>query len=129
MEQINNLFVQVTGKEFQSNLKRVQDKYSYIKQATTPWSEIDLASNFFIAGCPAFMGYAISENGELTSVFSCIKGKGDIIMQDAIQNGARHLDCFDGYLPSFYQKHGFKETRREQNWTAGQPDVVYMERN
>ena len=129
MEQINNLFVQVTGKEFQSSLKRVQDKYSYIKQATTPWNEIDLSSNFYIAGYPAFMGYAISENGELTSVFSCIKGKGDTIMQDAIQNGAKHLDCFDGYLPSFYQRHGFKEVRRELNWTAGQPDIIYMERS
>jgi len=73
MEQINNLFVQVTGKEFQSSLKRVQDKYSHIKQITTSWNEIDLASNFFIAGCPAFMGYAISENGELTSVFHLSK--------------------------------------------------------
>ena len=127
--QINNLFVQVNANEFKESIKRVQNLYKHIKQATTPWNEIDLASNFFIAGCPAFMGYAVSENGELTSVFSCIKGKGDIIMQDAIKNGAKHLDCFDGYLPSFYQRHGFKETRREQNWTAGQPDVVYMERN
>ena len=128
MEQINNLFVQVTGKEFQASLKRVQDKYSHIKQATTPWNEIDLSSNFYIAGYPAFMGYAVSENGELTSVFSSIKGKGDTIMQDAIQNGAKHLDCFDGYLPSFYQRHGFKEVRRELNWTTGQPDIIYMER-
>lgn len=128
MEQINNLFVQVTGKEFQASLKRVQDKYPQIKQATTPWNEIDLASNFFIAGYPAFMGYAVSENGELTSVFSCVKGKGDAIMQDAIQNGAKHLDCFDGYLPTLYKKYGFREVKRELNWTAGQPDIIYMER-
>ena len=81
MKQIDNLFVQVNAIEFKESLKRVQDKYSRIKQATTPWDEIDLASNFFVAGYPAFMGYAISENGELTSVFSSIKGKGDIIMQ------------------------------------------------
>lgn len=113
--QINNMFVQVNANEFKESLKRVQNRYSSIKQYTTPWNEIDLASNFFIAGCPAFMGYAVSENGELTSVFSCIKRKGDIIMQDAIQNGARHLIA----LTDTY--HSIKDTdskRQEENRTG-----------
>ena len=36
------------------------------------------------------------------------------------------LDCFDGYLTGLYGKNGFKETHREKNWTAGEPDIVHM---
>ena len=128
--QISDLFVKVSGNEFKESLKRVQSFYKVIRESTTPWNEIEIKDvAFFIAGCPAFMGFAISENGELTSVFSSIKGKGDTIMKEAIKQGAKHLDCFDGYLPTFYARHGFQEVRREKNWTEGEPDVVYMEKN
>lgn len=127
--QINDFFVKVSGNGFKESLKRVQSFYKVIRESTTPWNEIETKDvEFFIAGCPAFMGFAISENGELTSVFSAIQGKGDTIMKEAIKQGAKHLDCFDGYLPTFYARHGFKEVRREKNWTEGEPDVVYMER-
>jgi len=44
----------------------------------------------------------------------------------AIDAGAKTLDCFDLYLPGWYSKFGFKEYKREANWTEGEPDVVYM---
>ena len=72
-------------------------------------------------------GFAI-DKGELLYVFSSVKGKGDIIMQYAIKKGARLLDCFDGYLVDFYTRYGFKEYKRELNWTKGEADIVYMER-
>jgi hypothetical protein len=72
-------------------------------------------------------GYALKD-GELVSVFAVTKGAGDDIVRSAISNGATSLDCFDGYLPKFYARHGFKEVKREPNWTAGGPDVVYMRR-
>ena len=65
-------------------------------------------------------------DGELCGVFSTVKGRGDAIMRDALTAGAVRLDCFDGYLPGFYARHGFRETHREENWTPGGPDVVYM---
>jgi hypothetical protein len=40
--------------------------------------------------------------------------------------GASKLDCFDGFLPEYYKQFGFLETERVANWTAGEPDVVFM---
>lgn len=76
----------------------------------------------------ASAGYAIKGDGELINVFNNtgIKGFGDILVQSAIANGAKYLDCLDGKLTEFYASHGFVEYRREKNWTEGQPDVVWM---
>ena len=60
------------------------------------------------------------------------------VLKEAIKNGARKVHCFDGFLPEYYKKFGFKETKRvkwdEQyapmKWDynrLGRPDVVYME--
>jgi hypothetical protein len=72
-------------------------------------------------------GYAIRPDGELVLLFSLVKGRGRILVASAIANGARRLDCFDGYLPGLYAQHGFREVERVANWTAGEPDVVFME--
>lgn len=73
-------------------------------------------------------GFAVREDGELVYVFSQVRGRGDAIVRAAISAGADHLDCFDGYLPKLYARHGFVEHFREPNWTTGGPDVVYMSR-
>lgn len=61
-------------------------------------------------------GYAVTQTGELVSVFSFMKSSGDAIVVDAIMNGARHLDCFAymsddgslyGKLYELYSRHGF----------------------
>jgi hypothetical protein len=75
-------------------------------------------------------GYGIKGN-ELTNLFSLVSGHGSHAMKHALQNGATQLDCFDGRkgekgLPGFYTKFGFVEYKREKNWTAGEPDIVYM---
>jgi hypothetical protein len=49
-----------------------------------------------------------------------------VLVVDAIDAGARSLDCFDGYLPTLYARHGFAETHRVANWPPDGPDVVYM---
>ena len=59
-------------------------------------------------------GYAIF-GGDLVSVFSLVRGRGDAIMVDAIYNGAVTLDCFadlsgnviGGQLFDLYSRHGF----------------------
>lgn len=78
-------------------------------------------------------GYIVvrESNGarDLRQVFSAVPGRGDLLVSDAVRRaGADTLDCFDGYLPTLYARHGFRETRRETNWTPGGPDVVYMAR-
>lgn len=74
------------------------------------------------------VGFAIKSDGDLVNVFNAspIKGLGSIAVQAAIELGATKLDCFDGFLPSYYAQFGFVEYKREKNWTIGQPDVVYM---
>jgi hypothetical protein len=76
-------------------------------------------------------GYAIKNGDELVNLFNA-GGKathlaGQWLVLHAIEQGARRLDCFDSGLPEFYAKFGFKEVRREKNWTPGEPDVVFME--
>lgn len=71
-------------------------------------------------------GFAVKPDGDIVSVFSTEKGRGDEIVQHAKREGGKKLDAFDGYLPKLYGKHGFKEYSREKNWTPGAPDVVYM---
>jgi hypothetical protein len=73
-----------------------------------------------------FAGYVLQSGGDLQSVFSSVRGRGDLLVRHAVANGARTLDCFDGYLPTLYARHGFREVRREANWTDGGPDVVFF---
>jgi len=69
---------------------------------------------------------------EIINVFSLSAGEGKKALLEAITRGGRRLDCFDKLpgqdhgLPEYYAKFGFKEVRREKNWTPGGPDVVYM---
>lgn len=73
-------------------------------------------------------GFAIDSDDTLLFVFSLERGRGSALVTKAVEEGARNLDCFDGYLPELYARHGFVETRREANWTPGEPDVVFMTR-
>lgn len=73
-------------------------------------------------------GYAIRSDGELVYVFSTARGMGDKIVADSIRMGAVYLDCFDGHLTTLYGRHGFRVVKQVENWTPGEPDVVYMAR-
>lgn len=85
-------------------------------------------------------GFAIAEGDELVSVFSYKgKGAGHSIVQSAVDQGARRLDCYDidHGLPNLYEAHGFKQIARvkfkdeaaDDDWNynfMGRPDVVAM---
>ncbi|RLF65134.1 MAG: hypothetical protein DRN30_04560, partial [Thermoplasmata archaeon] len=71
-------------------------------------------------------GYAVKADGELVSVFSSEKGRGHGLMEHALSQGAAHGNATDGYLTSFYEKHGAKEYKRDANWEPGGPDIVYF---
>lgn len=67
------------------------------------------------------------ETKELCNIFSIEKNRGSELVAFAVHTNPKLcLDCFDGHLTNLYGKHGFKETHREKNWTAGEPDIVYM---
>lgn len=74
-------------------------------------------------------GYALNGD-ELVNLFNNggreTRGAGSWLVVDAIERGARRGDHFDGYLTEFYRTLGFKEDRREKNWTPGGADVVYI---
>lgn len=71
--------------------------------------------------------FVVNADGELVGVWAQRRGMGDALVSAAVSVGATHLDCFDGYLPTLYARHGFIDYKRESNWTAGAPDVVYMQ--
>lgn len=93
------------------------------------------------------VGYAIDGAGDAQMVFNMGKGTeparqnaGKFAVIDAIKNGARKLDAFEGHLTNdLYPLFGFSETDR-MKWAQeyapdewdyakyGEPDVVYMAR-
>lgn len=128
---------------FMESLEHLQDpsdpEYSArIAAATTPVGELPMPGldyarvDYYVAedGRSGYGLVQVFDDGptELIGVFSDVKGRGDEIVEDAIFHGANTLDCFDGYLPGFYERHGFTEVNRVPNWTPGEPDVVFMER-
>lgn len=109
---------------FERVLERVRIDNDRIREATSEFSHVEGTRYFLTMFGDA--GYAIRPDGELVFVFSTVAGRGDTIVAQAVGNGADRLDCFDGYLPKLYARHGFVEYDRDNNWTPGGPDVVYM---
>ena len=96
-----------------------------IREATSPFSHVD-GTRYYVATDGTMTGYAIRPDGELVFVFAYGRGRGDAIVSSAVENGATHLDCFDGHLTELYARHGFQRVTSLPNWTEGEPDVVYM---
>lgn len=115
---------EVTKEEFERRLSSAMNRDSKIKLNCDVVQDFSLTLYWLAED--KLSGYSIQFD-ELGHVFSEVKGRGAGIMTDAINNGARELNCFEGYLTEFYAKHGFEEVDREANWTAGEPDVVFME--
>lgn len=101
-----------------------------IKESLCPVSELSSDAYFYLHADEK-SGFALVPNKDfgydLVSVFSCVKGRGDAML-DAAQNlGANTLDCFDGYLTAFYAFRGWVEYAREANWNgSNHPDVVFF---
>lgn len=89
-------------------------------------------------------GIAVKPNGDIVSVFSSkkVKGRSAHMLEMAISQGGRQLDCFDIYLTKIYETHGFKPVAKmkwndeyiPEGWNKdnfkdynnGEPDVVFM---
>lgn len=126
MRAMDSLHREVSARVFRETLGEARKASLRIANATTPEVIVASRPGAFYLSVDGRSGFAVTFKGELHGVFSLVKGRGDTLVRDAVFFGATHLDCFDGYLPTLYAKHGFHETRREPNWVEGQPDVVYM---
>ncbi|ATI18860.1 acetyltransferase [Streptomyces phage Diane] len=97
-----------------------------IAEATSRPEEMPRGARYYLTS-DFQSGFGVASDGTLIGLFSTVKGRGDALISDAVTHkGATRLDCFDGYLPELYKRHGFVETERVPNWTAGEPDVVFM---
>lgn len=112
--------------EFHAALSSAQEARPLISKMITKYSPKEYSEMKTFLSPDKLSGYAIKPDGELVSVFSAAKGRGNDIVSHAIENGATKLDNFDGHLTDLYKRHGFEEYRREPNYTPGEPDVVYM---
>ena len=84
-------------------------------------------------------GFALKGGDELVNVFSRVKGRGDAIVEAAVEAGAARLDCYDGHLAALYGRHGFLVVERSawsdeyapEGWDYnrhGRPDFLLMHR-
>lgn len=116
-----------TFESFAIALRAAQYWNSRIAQSTSaPATYEDGRYDFYLAE-DSLSGFAIGHSGELVGVFSRVKGRGETLMVHAIYRGAELLECFEGFLPKFYEKHGFIEIASLPNWAGAHlPRVVYM---
>lgn len=120
-------FAIVSEEEFAAYFDAARSASGLVSDATSPYeADTDPNASVYRLTLDGRSGYAIRD-GYLTMVFSLVRGRGDSIVAKAVKDGAWHLDCFDGYLTELYTRHGFHVYKREANWTAGGPDVVFME--
>lgn len=106
-------------------------KNPLIAENCATYSELESINKYdnvrWFGGRANAQGFGVTESGELIGLFSSVPGAGNDLIAHAISEGAIRLDCFDGYLTSLYERHGFVEVHRAANWNEGQPNVVYME--
>lgn len=124
----NNSYKRVTIRAFLAAIEAARSVNHLVKLATSALSYEDLEGCELYLSGDGLSGFGIRQ-GELINVFSSVQGRGDSLVKMAKILGANHLDCFNGYLVSFYQKAGFIEYKREANWIEGEPSVVYMSLN
>lgn len=120
----NVTFDQVSRDAFRRSFTDCRTYNRRIADATSEFSHVDGTRYFLTMFGDG--GYAIRPDGELVFVFSTVAGRGDTIVAQAVGQGADRLDCFEGHLTKLYARHGFVEYDRDDNWTPGGPDVVYM---
>lgn len=99
-----------------------KDKIGYLSDYTP--EELARSNKELFLHEDGMNGFAL-EDGDLQNLFS-VNHQGGRSILVAIEKGAKTLDCFDPWLPKRYAEFGFVEYKREANWTAGGPDVVYM---
>lgn len=119
------VIVNASFSEYCETLRWARDEWPMIRDMTSLPGNMPADARYFLSD-DGKSGFGVTVSGEIVGLFSVAKGRGDHLVAGAIQAGGTRLDCFDGYLPTLYGRHGFREVKREDNWTPGAPDVVYM---
>ena len=122
----NDNFTRVSGRVFHKVLSRYVGR-DVLRDNPKGFNDLSVYGMDEYMGMSCYLGinntsgYAITDSGELVSVFSFMKSSGDAIVADAINHGARHLDCFavmdndgniSGALYKLYSRHGFVVNRQ-----------------
>jgi DNA (cytosine-5)-methyltransferase 1 len=98
-----------------------------VRDMLTPYTVEDLAERRCFLSPDLLTGFVIDKAGDFGNLFNVgPKGRGVGAVAAAVRHGARTLDCFDPWLPVWYERQGWKVERREDNWTPGGPAVAYM---
>ncbi|WP_394615896.1 hypothetical protein JNUCC0626_40200 [Lentzea sp. JNUCC 0626] len=116
---------EVSADTYRDALAVARDQSVRVADATSSPEEMPDNAVYYLAD-DLTSGFGVSSDADLIGLFSTTKGRGQHLVNEAIGLGARTLDCFDGFLPDYYESFGFAETKREPNWAPGGPDVVYM---
>lgn len=117
----------VTHREFALAYARARELNPTIRDMTTPANKLPKDATYFLTP-DRNSGYIITTDGTLCALFSNVRGRGDQLLNDAIADGAMRLNHYaTDHLSNLYERHGFREVRREANWTPGRPDVVWRE--
>lgn len=115
-----------SASDYLDALKAARRESPRIAEATSSPEDMPLDALYLLSE-DGKSGYGVSKDNELIGLFSLVPGRGMGMIEEAINlDGVESLDCFDGFLPRYYEKFGFVEYKREANWTEGGPDVVYM---
>ena len=109
---------------FKATLLKWQDSSAKHTDSTTPAYDIDGGTCYL--SNDRLSGFRISD-GELTCVFSVVRGRGDKLVSSAIELGATKLDHFEcDKLSRLYLRHGFEVDTIEPNWGGSHlPAVIY----
>jgi hypothetical protein len=130
-------FVKAEPESIISGIKSLPNDLKPFVTSYTPKQYAEAGSRCYLSKSGA-SGYAVKPDGDITSVFSAPEAhEGLAAVRSAIQRGGTKLDCFDGKLPKFYARLGFREYDRvkwddrfaPENWNYqkwGRPDIVFM---
>jgi len=128
---------EVSPKEFISQLAKVPASLSPFLSNYSIEDYEDEDATCYLSN-DAQSGYAITGDLDLVSVFSLPNAKqGKAAVFNAIENGARTLDCTGDHLADLYKQCGWQEVSRVKwdnkyapdSWDYlkfGTPDIIYM---
>lgn len=132
-------FVPATPIEFEAAKSEMVHSTPGLAANLAPKSPEDYKHLTTYLGFDSKVGFGLTDDGDIVNVFNNggPKGSGIKAMVDGVKVGGRVLDCYDGFLPDYYARLGFRETGRmpfndafaPPGWDIekqGRPDVVFM---
>jgi len=137
----NDVIIALQRNDFENEPEKFFESYTKSKRVSflTPYKLSDL-KNFKLFKVRGYnIGFGIKPNGDIILVHNNenVLGIGDLLLQEAIEQGGTHLDHFDGYLTGFYRRNGFKLKQNDQfeeeyspkGWKYERVDIQHPEKS